>query len=44
MGRVSDTGNYRRLRVGLLLADRRGPLGEADLLTFRGAMQNLAEG
>lgn len=41
--RVSDTGNYRRLRVGLLLADRRGPLGEADLLTFRGAMQNLAE-
>lgn len=41
--RVVEEGNYRRLRVGLLLADRRGPLGEADLLTFHGAMQNLAE-
>ncbi len=34
---------YRRLRVGLLLADRRGPVGEADLLTFQGALQGLAE-
>ena len=41
--RVVEEGSYRRLRVGLLLADRRGPLGEADLLTFHGAMQNLAE-
>ena len=41
--RVTESGIYRRLRVGLLLADRRGPLGEADLLTFQGAMQNLAE-
>lgn len=41
--RVGEGGSYRRLRVGLLLADRRGPLGEADLLTFYGAMQNLAD-
>jgi FtsZ-interacting cell division protein ZipA len=41
--RVVGEGSYRRLRVGLLLADRRGPLGEADLLTFHAAMQNLAE-
>ncbi len=41
--RVVEEGSYRRLRVGLLLADRRGALGEADLLTFHGAMQNLAE-
>lgn len=41
--RVVEEGSYRRLRVGLLLADRRGSLGEADLLTFHGAMQNLAE-
>jgi FtsZ-interacting cell division protein ZipA len=41
--RVVEEGNYRRLRVGLLLANRQGPLGEADLLTFHGAMQNLSE-
>lgn len=41
--RVLEEGEYRRLRVGLLLADRRGPLGEADLLTFQGAMQALAD-
>ena len=39
----ANDAEYRRLRVGLLLADRRGPLGEADLLTFQGAMQGLAE-
>lgn len=39
---VTPAGMYRRVRVGLLLADRRGPLGEADLLTFIGAMQALA--
>lgn len=41
--RVAADGAYRRLRIGLLLADRRGPLGEADLLTFHGAMLNLAD-
>ncbi|MBI2309184.1 MAG: cell division protein ZipA C-terminal FtsZ-binding domain-containing protein [Rhodocyclales bacterium] len=41
--RMVEEGNYRRLRIGLLLADRRGPLGEADLLTFHGAMLNLAD-
>lgn len=41
--RVAEEGSYRRLRVGLLLANRQGPLGEADLLTFHGAMQNLSE-
>lgn len=41
--RVVPEGEYRRLRIGLLLADRRGPVGEADLLTFQGAMQGLAE-
>ncbi|MBK8522701.1 MAG: cell division protein FtsZ [Betaproteobacteria bacterium] len=41
--RVVAEGSYRRLRVGLLLANRQGPLGEADLLTFHGAMQNLAD-
>lgn len=41
--RVVEEGYYRRVRVGLLLADRQGPLGEADLLTFLGAMQGLAE-
>lgn len=42
--RVAEDGSYRRLRIGLQLADRRGPLGEADLITFEGAMRNLAEG
>lgn len=41
--RMVEYGDYRRFRVGLQLADRRGPLGEADLLTFYGAMQELAE-
>lgn len=34
---------YRRLRIGLQLADRRGPLADADLAVFAGAMQNLAD-
>ena len=34
---------YRRLRVGLQLADRRGPLADADLALFTGAMQELAD-
>lgn len=41
--RVSEEGFYRQLHVGLLLADRRGPLGEAELITFQRAMQNLAD-
>lgn len=41
--RVVANGEYRRVRVGLLLADRNGPVGEADLLTFSRAMQALAE-
>ena len=41
--RVVAEGMYRRLRIGLQLADRRGALGEADLLTFHGAMAALAE-
>lgn len=34
---------YRRLRIGLQLADRRGPLSEADLSVFAVAMQQLAD-
>lgn len=34
---------YRRLRVGLQLADRRGPLSEADFTLFVAAMQQLAD-
>jgi len=41
--RVEAAGSYRRLRAGLQLADRRGPLGEADLLVFEGAMRDLAD-
>lgn len=40
---VSETGAYRRLRVGLLLASRQGPLPEAELAVFQGAMQGLAD-
>ena len=37
------TAAYRRIRVGLQLADRRGPLGESDLVVFCSAMQDLAQ-
>ena len=33
----------RRLRVGLQLVDRMGPVSEADLATFSGAMHQLAD-
>ena len=33
----------RRLRVGLQLVDRTGPVSEADLVTFTGAMRDLAD-
>ncbi len=39
---VEAGSDYRRLYVGLQLADRRGPLGEADLVAFQNAMQALA--
>jgi hypothetical protein len=35
--------SYRRLRIGLQLANRRGPLSEADLTVFINAMQELAD-
>ncbi len=39
-----DSGfGYRRLRVGLQVADRRGPLSEADLAVFSASMRELAE-
>lgn len=34
---------YRRLRIGLQLADRRGPLSDADLTMFVAAMQQLSD-
>lgn len=42
---LSPTGDkaYRRLRIGLQLADRRGPLSEADLNVFVVAMHQLAD-
>lgn len=41
---LPDSGkSYRRLRVGLQLADRRGPLSEADLNVFVVAMHELAD-
>ncbi len=42
---ISSDGNqsYRRLRIGLQLADRRGPLADADLTIFVGAVQQLAD-
>ncbi|MGE5491103.1 MAG: cell division protein ZipA C-terminal FtsZ-binding domain-containing protein [Actinomycetota bacterium] len=34
---------YRRLRIGLQMASRRGPLSEAELTVFIAAMQELAD-
>ncbi|HZX33118.1 MAG TPA: cell division protein ZipA C-terminal FtsZ-binding domain-containing protein [Rhodocyclaceae bacterium] len=34
---------YRRLRIGLQMANRRGPLSEAELTVFIAAMQELAD-
>ncbi len=40
----SDSGfGVRRLRVGLQLANRRGPVSDGDLVVFTGAMQALAD-
>ena len=42
---IIDEGasEYRRLRVGLQLVDRRGPVSEVDLSTFQMAMQDLSD-
>lgn len=34
---------YRRLRIGLQLADRRGPLADGDFAVFSGSVRELAE-
>jgi hypothetical protein len=36
-------GEYRRIRAGLQLVDRRGPAGEDELAAFATAMRDLAE-
>lgn len=36
-------GTYRRLRIALQLADRRGPASEADLTVFIAAIQQMAD-
>jgi hypothetical protein len=41
-GAVDPAGRYRRLRVGLQLADRSGPVGEEDLLAFCASVHELA--
>lgn len=38
-----EQASYRRLRVGLQLADRQGPLSEADFTVFVAAMQQLSD-
>lgn len=38
-----STSEYRRLRVGLQLVDRRGPVNEVDLSSFQMAMQDLSD-
>jgi len=41
---VSDgVSEYRRIRIGLQLVDRRGPVGETALATFHDAMHDLAD-
>jgi hypothetical protein len=39
---LSPVERYRRLRVGLQLANRAGPVSEEDLLAFCGAVQEVA--
>ena len=36
-------GEYRRFRIGLQLVDRQGPVSDAELAFFHGAMQGLAD-
>jgi len=36
-------GDYRRLRAALLLADRRGPISDAEITLFFNGMQRLAD-
>ncbi len=41
--RTDSESPVRRLRIGLQLVNRQGPVGEADLALFTGAMQALAD-
>ncbi|WP_228273655.1 cell division protein ZipA C-terminal FtsZ-binding domain-containing protein [Rhodocyclus tenuis] len=41
--REDSVAEYRRLRVGLQLVDRRGPVNEVELAIFQRAMQDLAD-
>ncbi len=40
---ANGVGDYRRLRVALQLADRRGPLADAELTIFLNGVQRLAD-
>ncbi|MCB1891999.1 MAG: ZipA [Rhodocyclaceae bacterium] len=40
---ANGSGDYRRLRVALQLADRRGPLADNELTVFLNALQRLAD-
>ncbi len=40
---ANGAGDYRRLRVALQLADRRGPLADAELTVFLNGVQRLAD-
>ncbi|MDR1708250.1 MAG: cell division protein ZipA C-terminal FtsZ-binding domain-containing protein [Candidatus Accumulibacter sp.] len=40
---AGQTGEYRHIRAGLQLVDRRGLVGEADLAVFSKAVQDLAD-
>lgn len=41
--RCTPEGSYRRLRIAVQLADRTGPITEAQLELFRNAMQQIAD-
>lgn len=41
--REESGAEYRRLRVGLQLVDRRGPINDVELAVFQRAMQDLAD-
>lgn len=43
--RLDETsgGEYRKLRIGVQLADRRGPLADAELTAFEMALQRIAD-
>lgn len=39
----TSSGEYRKLRVGVQLADRRGPVADGELTAFEMAMQRIAD-